>query len=501
MGVGPAEAPGIRRPLRTDIRRDGPGRQLGGLGVRSLTEAPLSIHMVGIGGSGMSPIAKVLLEMGHRVSGSDLKSSSTTLNLEALGARVFQGHQPENVAGADMVVVSTAITEHNPEVLAAKERGIPVVHRADMLAALLNERYGIAVAGAHGKTTVTSMIALVLERAGLDPTVVIGGELNDIGGSAKYGRGSYLVAEADESDRSFLRYRPRVAVVTTIEADHLEYYDGTLTKMVATFEEFLEHLPPDGLAVLGVDDARVADLAKKLPRRTVTYALEAEADYTARDIVLAERGSSFSVFHRGQRLGELSLVVPGRHNVANALATLAVAAEVGLPFETVRDHLIGFHGAKRRFQFIGEEDGVTVVDDYAHHPTEIQATLRAAREGWPTRRIVAVFQPHRYTRTHFLMEEFGKAFGYADAVVLGRIYSPPPDKPIPGVTAEKLARLIEANVGRPVALIEDNRDIINYLARTVQSGDMVITMGAGDIWMVAEELVTRLRQERVSASR
>ncbi len=469
--------------------------------MRSLTEAPLTVHLIGIGGSGMSPIAKVLLEMGHRVSGSDLKGSSTTLNLEARGARISLGHQPENVQGADLVVVSTAIAEDNPELLAARERGIPVVHRSDMLAALLNEHHGIAVAGAHGKTTVTSMIALVLERAGLDPTVVIGGELNDIGGSAKYGRGDYLVAEADESDRSFLRYRPRIAVVTTIEADHLEYYDGTLAKIVAGFEEFLGNLHPNGLAVLGVDDQRVREIGGRLSRRKTTYALGTEADYTAVHIALAARGSTFDVRHRGALLGRMNLVVPGRHNVANALATLAVAAEVGIPFETVRAHLANFHGAKRRFQFIGEEAGVTVVDDYAHHPTEIQATLRAAREGWPGRRIVAVFQPHRYTRTHFLMEEFGKAFGYADAVVLGRIYSPPPEKPIPGVTAERLARLIEANDGRPVALIEDNRDIVNYLARTVQPADMVITMGAGDIWMVAEELVSRLRQERVPASR
>ncbi|MGE5552413.1 MAG: UDP-N-acetylmuramate--L-alanine ligase [Betaproteobacteria bacterium] len=469
--------------------------------MRSLTEGPLAIHLIGIGGSGMSPIAKVLLEMGHRVSGSDLKGSPTTLNLEARGARIHLGHQAENVEGADLVVVSTAIAENNPELLAARERGIPVVHRSDVLAALLNERYGIAVAGAHGKTTVTSMISLVLERAGLDPTVVIGGELNDIGGSAKYGQGEYLVAEADESDRSFLRYRPRIAVVTTIEADHLEYYDGTLAKMVASFEEFLSNLHPSGLAVLGTGDQRVREIAGRVPRRKTTYALETEADYTAGDIVLADRGSTFDVYHRGTHLGRMSLVVPGRHNVANALATLAAAAELGIPFETVREHLANFHGAKRRFQFIGEERGVTVVDDYAHHPTEIQATLRAAREGWPGRRIVAVFQPHRYTRTHFLMEEFGKAFGDADRVVLGRIYSPPPERPIPGVTVERLARLIEANDGRPVALIENNRDIVNYLARTVQPGDMVITMGAGDIWMVAEELVARLRQERVPASR
>jgi UDP-N-acetylmuramate--alanine ligase len=457
--------------------------------------------MIGIGGSGMSPIAKVLLEMGHRVTGSDLKSSTTVQNLGAMGAHIYQGHRAEHVRGAELVVISTAIADSNPELVAARELGIPVIHRSDMLAALLNERHGIAVAGAHGKTTVTSMISLVLERAGLDPTVVIGGELNDIGGSAKYGKGPYVVAEADESDRSFLRYRPQTAVVTTIEADHLEYYDGTLDKLIATFEEFLENLPPAGLAVLGIDDERVREIRGRLNRRTVTYGLEHEADYTARSVTLAERGSTFTVYHRGARLGEVELVVPGRHNVANALATLAVAAEAGIPFEVAREHLARFHGAKRRFQFIGEEAGVTVVDDYAHHPTEIRATLRAAREGWPERRIVAVFQPHRYTRTHFLMDDFGQAFGHADLVVLGRIYSPPPEKPIPGVTAERLARLIEADLKRPVALIEDNRDIVNYLARTVRPGDMVITMGAGDIWMVAEELVGRLRQEKVPVRR
>ncbi|MGE5507625.1 MAG: UDP-N-acetylmuramate--L-alanine ligase [Chitinophagales bacterium] len=467
--------------------------------MRSLTEGPLSVHMIGIGGSGMSPIAKVLLEMGHRVTGSDLKSSTTIQNLAAMGAHIYQGHRAENVRGAEVVVISTAIAETNPELVAARAQGIPVVHRSDMLAALLNARHGIAVAGAHGKTTVTSMIALVLERAGLDPTVVIGGELNDIGGSAKYGKGPYVVAEADESDRSFLRYKPQTAVVTTIEADHLEYYDGTLDKLIATFEEFLTNIPPNGLAVLGVDDERVRGIRGRLAGRTLTYALEQAADYQAREVALAERGSTFTVYHRGTRLGHVELVVPGRHNVANALATLAVASEAGIPFEVARDHLATFHGAKRRFQFIGEEAGVTVVDDYAHHPTEIRATLRAAREGWPGRRIVAVFQPHRYTRTHFLMEEFGQAFGNADLVVLGRIYSPPPEKPIPGVTAERLARLVEADLKRPVALIEDNRDIVNYLARTVRPGDMVITMGAGDIWMVAEELVGRLRQERVPA--
>jgi UDP-N-acetylmuramate--alanine ligase len=450
--------------------------------------------MIGIGGSGMSPIAKVLLEMGDRVTGSDLKMSTTVNNLRELGATIAIGHDAANLGYPDVVVVSTAIDETNPEIAEARRRGVPVVHRADMLASLLNERHGIAVAGAHGKTTVTSMISLVLERAGKDPTVVIGGELNDIGGSAKYGKGPYLVAEADESDRSFLRYNPKIAVVTTIEADHLEYYDGTLDKMVATFAEFLEHLPSTGLAVLGIDDERVRRLGESLQRRKVTYGFSPDADYTAQDITMQERGSTFDVFHRGTRLGQMSLVVPGRHNIANALAALSVCSEVGLPFEEASLHLKDFHGAKRRFQFIGDERGVFVVDDYAHHPTEIKATLKAAKEGWPNRRIIAVFQPHRYTRTHFLMDEFGQAFGSADEVVLARIYSPPPERPIPGVTAERLAKMIEENDGRRVHHISDNRDIVDFLAKHVKSGDMVITMGAGDIWMVSEDLVARLRQ-------
>ncbi|MGE5576908.1 MAG: UDP-N-acetylmuramate--L-alanine ligase [Syntrophothermus sp.] len=451
------------------------------------------VHLVGIGGSGMSPIAKVLLEMGVKVSGSDLKESEVTKRLESMGARVYIGHNASNIDEADLMVVSTAIDEANPELKAARERHMPVLHRSEMLARLMNERYGIAVAGAHGKTTVTSMISLVLERAGKDPTVVIGGEVADLGGSAKFGRGRFLVAEADESDRSFLRYHPKITVVTNIEADHLEYYEGTLTKLILAYQEFLENLSPDGVAVLGVDDENVRSIIPAVQRRVITYGLDREADFTARNVKLHERGSEFEAVYQGESLGVLKLQVPGLHNVANALATLAVCREAGVSVEEVRDHIVGFHGAKRRFQLIGDVGGVMVIDDYAHHPTEIKATIKAAKDGWK-RPVIAVFQPHRYTRTHFLMEEFGKAFGQADEVIIAGIYSPPPEKPIPGVSAERMVELIRANGGRNVKLIGEKNDIVEYLAQRAKPGDMVLTMGAGDIWQVAGKLAERLRE-------
>lgn len=470
------------------------------MGVRFLEFTGERVHLVGIGGSGMSPIAKVLLEMGVKVSGSDLRESEVTRKLEAMGAKIYTGHNASNIDGADLMVVSTAIDEANPELKAARERHMPVLHRSEVLARLLSERYGIAVAGAHGKTTVTSMISLVLERSGKDPTVVIGGEVADLGGSAKFGRGPYLVAEADESDRSFLRYRPRITVVTNIEADHLEYYEGTLTKLILAYQEFLENLSPDGTAVLGVDDENVRSIIPAVQRRVITYGLDREAGFTARNIRLEERGSEFEAVYHGKPLGVLKLQVPGRHNVANALATLAVCQEVGLPFSDVQKHIVGFHGAKRRFQLIGDVGGVMVIDDYAHHPTEIRATIKAAKDGWK-RPVIAVFQPHRYTRTHFLMEEFGKAFGEADEVIIAGIYSPPPEKPIPGVSAERIVELIQANGAQNVRLIAEKGDILEYLARRVQPGDMVLTMGAGDIWQVAKALAERLHDSETANAR
>ncbi|MBO8125990.1 MAG: UDP-N-acetylmuramate--L-alanine ligase [Firmicutes bacterium] len=449
------------------------------------------VHMIGIGGSGMSPMAKVLLEKGWEVSGSDLRSSTTTENLSRLGARIHTGHDTSNLGNVDLVVISSAISPDNPEVVAAREAGIKVIHRSEMLACLLNNSRGIAVSGAHGKTTITSMIALILEKAGVDPTVLIGGELSDIGGGARSGHGDYLVAEADESDGSFLRYRPEIAVVSNIEADHLENYNGQFSQVVASFERFLANIKPGGCAVLGLDDPIVAELATKCQAQVIGYGFQ-KGEYRASDVEVGERGVSFILSVNGAEKGRFELKVPGRHNVSNALAAIAVARQVGVDLEDIREALRNFHGAKRRFQFIGDVNDILVVDDYAHHPTEIKATIRAAKEGWQ-RRVFAVFQPHRYTRTFFLFDEFAKAFNLADETIIANIYSPPPDKPIPGVTAAKLAERVREESGRPVHQYDDHEEIVQYLASHVRPGDMVITMGAGDIWMVAHRLTEVLK--------
>lgn len=454
------------------------------------------IHLVGIGGYGMSAIAKVLLEMGVCVTGSDVAESDVTAKLKELGARIHVGHDRGLVDGADLVVHSTAIPPDNPELVEARSRGITTIHRSEMLAQLFNQKRGIAVAGAHGKTTTTSMIALCLLEAGFDPTVLVGGEVPSLNGGAHYGAGDYLVAEADESDRSFLRYRPHLAVVTNIEADHLEYYEGKLEKLVATFEEFLDNIKPDGKAILCLDDPRVAAIRERLDLPVISYGLSASGvDYTASEIELHEHGSNFVCHYREGVLGEVRLAVPGRHNVLNALAAIAAAGEVGADFAAVCRALASFGGAKRRFQLVGNVAGVLVVDDYAHHPTEISATIRAAKDGWPGRRVIAVFQPQRYTRTHFLMNEFSRAFSEADEVILAPIYSPPPEKPIAGVSSERLAELIAAHDAREARLLPTHDAIVDYLITTSRPGDLVLTMGAGDIWKVARSLVERLGGE------
>ena len=455
------------------------------------------IHFIGIGGSGMSPLARILLEMGYEVSGSDLKRSEVTKALADQGAKIKIGHMAENVAGAEVVVTSTAISDENVEVAAASKSKIPIIHRSELLALLFNERYGIAVAGVHGKTTTTAMISLVLERAGLDPTIVIGGELGALGGSAKFGRGRYLVAEADESDGSLLRYKPVIGIVTNIEPDHLEFYDGKFENLVETFACFLGNLRENGLAILGVDNPTVRDLAKSCPRRYVTYALHEKADLTATDLRYQDGKSTFTVWQNGSKLGQVQLAVPGEHNVADSLAAIAAGLEVGLSFREIAAHLGEFSGARRRFQLVGQVDDILVFDDYAHHPTEIKATIHAARTGWG-RRIIAAFQPHRYSRTHFLFSQFGPAFAEADEVVLTEFYSPPPENPIVGVTSQRLAELIAEQSKKPVHLVRDVEELVDYTSKLVQSGDLVITMGAGDITKAAPELVKRLAEERAS---
>ena len=455
------------------------------------------VHFIGIGGAGMSGLAQLLLSRGIAVSGSDLAASAATERLAALGATVYIGHDGAHITAEapDEVVVSSAVPPGNPELAAARERGVPVVHRGELLARLMQDRVGIAVAGTHGKTTTTSMIALCLLRAGLDPTIAIGGDLPDIGSNARAGQGPHFVAEADESDRSFLLLRPHIAVVTNIEADHLENYRSTAA-IVEAFREFAVRVPADGLVVLGADDPNAAGLAP-LPAPVVTYAVHRPADYTVRDVELAGFGSRAVVLERGEPLGELELRVPGMHNIANALAAIAVGRYLGVEFPALAAALAGFRGAKRRFEVMGEERGILVIDDYAHHPTEIRATLAAARQ--LRRRVVAVFQPHRYTRTHFLGDELARSFDDADRVVLTDIYAAS-EQPIPGVTVERLFAAVRAAAGDKVLLVRDKEAIPGVLLDVARRGDVVLTLGAGDVRRVGERFLALLRSPQAEAA-
>lgn len=439
----------------------------------------------------MSAIARVLLEMGFRVTGSDVARQELTEKLEAKGAKVFIGHDAKNVNGADLVVYSGALPKDNVEMVAAAELNIPVIHRAQMLARLMNAKKGIAVAGAHGKTTTSSMIALVMEQSGADPTYIIGGEIMNIGSNAKAGKGDYVVAEADESDGSFLQYHPALAVVTNIEADHLENYDGDFGKLKNAYSAFLRQIKPGGKAVVCLDDAYVRELLPGVEVDKIAYGIDSpDADFRAEDIVLGDRKSSFTVTRRGETLGRLQLSIPGRHNVLNALATLIVSLEAGLTFDQVAAAIKEFRGAKRRFQVLCETDNILVIDDYAHHPTEIQATIQAAKA--TGKRIIAVFQPQRYTRTFFLLEAFSKAFHDADEVILTDIYSPTGEKRIEGVSSRKLADMIRENSNERVTYIPDQQETLQHLINTVRPGDLVLTMGAGDIWKTAHALARHL---------
>ncbi len=449
-------------------------------------------HFIGIGGSGMSAIAKVLLERGAKVSGSDLAASHVTRRLERLGASIAIGHREENVDGADAVIVSSAIPESNPELQAARRQDIPVYTRGEMLARLMDERRGIGIAGSHGKTTTTSMIAMVMERAGLDPTVLVGGELNDIGGNAKVGSGPYMVAETDESDGSFLMLRPHVAVVTNVEDDHLEYWNS-VERLQHAFLEYLDGVREGGFAIVCADDPVARELGLRTATRVRFYGIDERAEVRARDVELQGIGSRFKVLAGDTPLGVITLKVPGVHNVQNALAALAVALELGISFEVARDALASFSGVRRRFQVLGQEAGITVVDDYAHHPTEIATTLAAARRATEGR-LICVFQPHRFTRTRDLHESFGPAFKQADEVVVTEIY-PAGEAPIPGVTSELISRSIERSTGRTPHALTRPEDIMIFLKNTARPGDLVLTLGAGDIWKVGEIFVRSLREE------
>lgn len=442
----------------------------------------------------MSAIARVMLEMGYQVSGSDVARQELIDKLAAKGAKIYIGHEPEHVRGADLVVYSTALSKDNVERQEAEQLNIPILHRAQMLARLLNARNGIAVAGAHGKTTTSSMIALVMENCGQDPTYIIGGEIVNVGTNAKAGKGRFVVAEADESDGSFLQYEASMGVVTNIEADHLENYDGDFNKLKQAYVSFLRNTKPDGCAVVCADDDNIRELLPQVEeRRIVTFGIVSDdAEYRATDIVLGDRCATFSVSHRDQVLGSVTLSVPGQHNVYNALATVIVCLEAGVPFAEIAEAIREFRGAKRRFQVLGEVKDMLVIDDYAHHPTEIQATIQAAKA--TGKRIIAVFQPQRYTRTYFLLDAFSRAFADADEVIITDIYSPAGEQRIEGVNSRKLVELISQNSNSNVAYIPTKEEVLELLARQIAPGDLVLTMGAGDIWKIAVELSRILRE-------
>ncbi len=449
------------------------------------------IHLVGIGGIGMSGIAEVLLTLGCRVTGSDLQESEMTRRLASLGADIHLGHEEDNVADTtDVVVVSSAVNDANPEIRAARSLRVPVIPRAEMLAELMRVKCGVAVAGAHGKTSTTSLVAAMLGAGGLDPTVVIGGRLKSLGGTnARLGRSRYMVAEADESDGSFLLLKPTIAVVTNIDREHMDYY-GTFERLVDAYTEFINGVPFYGRVVLCVDDPQIASMLGRLKKRFVTYGTTPEADFAAVDVSYHELRAGFDVLHRGVSLGRFDVGMPGRHSVLNALAAIAVAHEFNIDPETCRDALATFDGIMRRFEVKGEVDDVLVVDDYAHHPTEIRATLGAARGSY-RRRVVAVFQPHRYSRTSDLFQEFTAAFDDAEVVVVTDIYAAG-ETPVDSVDGRRLAEALARRHRGEVIYAPRDADLSGRVARMAVPGDLVLTLGAGDVTRLGPEILSRL---------
>ena len=450
------------------------------------------IHFVGIGGAGMCGIAEVLLNQGYEISGSDLNESSVTKRLQSLGMSIFIGHQASNIAGANVVVVSSAVNEENPEIIEARSHRIPVVPRAEMLAEIMRYRHGIAVAGTHGKTTTTSLLASVFGEAGLDPTFVIGGRLNSAGTNAKLGGSRYLVAEADESDASFLHLTPMVAVVTNIDADHMHTYGGDFSKLKQTFIDFLHNLPFYGAAVMCVDDPVVEEIIPQVSRSVITYGVSAHADYRAESITQSGIHTSFIAKRPGKHQDlEVTLSMPGHHNVLNALATIAIATDEGIEDKAIQKGLANFQGVGRRFQVHGEyETGrgqVMLVDDYGHHPVEVEATIKAIRAGWPDKRIVMVYQPHRYSRTCDLYEDFVKVLSEVDVLLLMDVYSAG-ERPIPGADSRSLCRSLRQRGKVDPIFIDDGSEIESVLGNLLEDGDLLITQGAGDIGRLAVRL-------------
>ena len=454
------------------------------------------VHFVGVGGIGMSGLAEILRNLDFEVSGSDLKEGENTRALRGLGVRIDLGHRSANLKEADVVVYSSAIAETNPEIVSAHERGIPVISRAEMLAELMRVKYGVAIAGSHGKTTTTSLVATVLRAAGLDPTVVVGGRMASFGSNAKLGTGDLLVAEADESDGSFLRLTPTIAVVTNIDPEHLDYYE-THENLKKAFLQFVEKVPFYGLAVLCLDHPDVQQLLPRLRRRHVTYGLSQQADYSARSIRYEGTVTRFDAYRHGTSLGEFSVSMPGQHNVQNTLAAIAVADELEVPFDVLRQSLESFHGVARRFSVVDQPGGIALVDDYGHHPVEIRATLAAARRAYPGRVKVA-FQPHRFTRTLLLFDDFARAFNDADEVLLADVYAAG-EASIDGADSAHLSEAIRKHGHHNVRYVPDRDEMASLLAEEAQAGDVIISLGAGDINKILKSVGVRLRSQKASS--
>ncbi len=451
-----------------------------------------NVHMVGIGGIGMSSIAEVLVARGYRVSGSDLQTSLVTERLESLGARVYKGHAAEHVTDADVVVYSSAVKPgQNPETVEAERRRIPIIRRAEMLGELMRAKYGVGIAGTHGKTTTTSMTGLVVREGGFDPTIIVGGKVAVFDSNAVSGEGDIIIIEADEYDRTFLRLTPVVSVITNIEADHLDIYKD-LDDLKGAFVQFANSVPFFGAAILCLDDAEVREVLSDVERRVITYGTSRQAQVRAENLVQEGHVTRFGVVRDGVPLGDVTLHVPGLHNVRNALAAVCVGLELDIPFAKIQQALGSFTGVDRRFQIKGEVDGVTVIDDYAHHPTEIEATLDAASKGWPGRRVVAVFQPHLYSRTRDFLDGFARAFYDADVLVLTEIYGAR-EEPMEGVSGKMMADLAARYGHRDVRFVPEKTDVPGYLQQVVRPGDIVITMGAGDIWKSGEAFLDTLK--------
>ena len=449
------------------------------------------IHLVGIGGIGMSGIAELLLGLGYGVSGSDLKDSPVTSRITDLGGEVFSGHKRANIEGADVVVYSSAVPDDNPEIVEARERHVPVIPRAEMLAELMRYKYGVVVAGAHGKTTTTSMIASVLTCGNMDPTVLIGGRLDILGWSnAKLGQGDILVAESDESDGSFMTLTPTIAVVTNIDLEHIEYY-GDMDALRQTFVDFINKIPFYGMAILCIDNEEILNIIPRLTKRYITYGMTSQADIRATEIERNGLDVNFEIIYKNRSLGRVVVGMPGNHNIRNALAAVSVGLELEIDIEDIKKGLMDLGCLERRFQIKGEKRGIIVIDDYGHHPTEISATLETAKECWPEKRLVAIFQPHRYSRVKALFDRFVMSFNQADVLLVAPIYSAW-EEPIKGVDAEWLYRGIQEHGHREAILCHGHDEIVQLLLDLIKPGDVVITLGAGDIYNVGEELLKML---------